>query len=140
MPLRIWLNRTLAGAKVVGFMIGASIFAMFFMLSLYMQQVLEYLALRAGVAYLACALTVVVAAGAAGRLVTMFGVRSVLTTGLVISGIGLFFTNVSANGSYWTDLFPGLVVAAIGLGFSFVPVTIAAGSASSSRWSASPQR
>jgi len=127
MPLRIWLNRTLAGANVVGFMIGASIFAMFFILSLYMQQVLGYSALKAGVAYLACALTVVVAAGIAGKLVTIFGVRNVLATGLVISGGGLYyFTHISANGTYWRDLFPGFVIAAIGLGFSFVPVTIAA--------------
>jgi EmrB/QacA subfamily drug resistance transporter len=127
MPLRIWRNGTLTGANVVGFTIGASIFAMFFILSLYMQQVLGYSALKAGVAYLACALTVVVAAGVAGKLVTIFGVRNVLASGLVISAGGLyFFTHISANGTYWTDLFPGFVIAAIGLGFSFVPVTIAA--------------
>jgi EmrB/QacA subfamily drug resistance transporter len=127
MPLRIWRNRTLAGANVVGFMIGASIFAMFFILSLYMQQVLGYSALKAGVAYLACALTVVFAAGIAGKLVTIFGIRNMLASGLVISAGGLYyFTHVSPNGTYWNDLFPGFVVAAIGLGFSFVPVTIAA--------------
>ncbi len=127
MPLRIWRNRTLAGANVVGFMIGGSIFAMFFILSLYMQQVLGYSALKAGVAYLACALTVVVAAGAAGKLVTIFGVRRMLASGLLISAAGLFFfTYVSANGTYVNDLLPGFVIAAVGLGFSFVPVTIAA--------------
>jgi EmrB/QacA subfamily drug resistance transporter len=134
MPLRIWLNQTLAGANVVGFMIGASIFAMFFILSLYMQQVLGYSALKAGVAYLACALTVVFAAGIAGKLVTVFGVRRMLASGLLISAIGLYyFTHVSADGSYWADLFPGFVIAAIGLGFSFVPVTIAALSGVSNR-------
>jgi EmrB/QacA subfamily drug resistance transporter len=127
MPLRIWLNRTLAGANVVGFMLGASIFAMFFILSLYMQQVLGYSALKAGVAYLACALTVVVSAGMAGRLVTHFGVRTVLASGMAISAVGLFyFTYVSPDGTYLNDLLPGLVITAIGLGFSFVPVTIAA--------------
>jgi EmrB/QacA subfamily drug resistance transporter len=127
MPLRIWRNRTLAGANVVGFMIGGSIFAMFFILSLYMQQVLGYSALKAGVAYLACALTVVVSAGIAGKLVTIFGVRRMLASGLLISAGGLFFfTYVSANGTYVNDLLPGFVIAAIGLGFSFVPVTIAA--------------
>ncbi|HEY3920768.1 MAG TPA: MFS transporter [Gaiellaceae bacterium] len=127
MPLRIWLNRTLAGANIVGLMIGASIFAMFFILSLYMQQVLGYSALKAGVAYLPCALTVVVAAGIAGKLVTIFGVRNMLAAGLLISAGGLYyFTHVSANGTYWKDLFPGFIIAAIGLGFSFVPVTIAA--------------
>jgi MFS family permease len=127
MPLRIWRNSAVAGANVAGFMLGASIFAMFFILSLYMQQVLGYSALKAGVAYLACALTVVVAAGIAGQLVTVFGVRRMLAAGFLISAGGLYyFTHVSANGGYWSDLFPGFVVAAIGLGFSFVPVTIAA--------------
>src|SRR5438094_4078393 len=91
MPLRIWRNRTLAGANVVGFMIGASVFAMFFILSLYMQQVLGYSALKAGVAYLACALTVVFAAGIAGKLVTIFGIRNMLATGLVLSAGGLYY-------------------------------------------------
>jgi len=134
MPLRIWTNRAVAGANVVGFMLGASIFAMFFILSLYMQQVLGYSALKAGVAYLACALTVVVSAGVAGKLVTIFGVRRMLLVGMAVSGIGLYyFTHVSANGSYVGDLLPGFVIAAIGLGFSFVPVTIAALSGVSNR-------
>jgi EmrB/QacA subfamily drug resistance transporter len=127
MPLRIWLNRTLTGANVVGFMVGAAIFAMFFVLSLYMQQVLGFSALRAGVSYLACALSVVFAAALAGQLVTKVGVRNVLVAGTIITAIGLYyFTHVSAHGTYWGDLFPGLVIAGVGLGFSFVPVTIAA--------------
>jgi EmrB/QacA subfamily drug resistance transporter len=127
MPLRIWRNETVAGANVAAFMLGASIFAMFFLLSLYMQQVLGYSALKAGVAYLACALTVVVAAGFAGRLVTHFGVKAMLAAGFAISAIGLYyFTHISPNGTYLGDLFPGFVIAGIGLGFAFVPVTIAA--------------
>jgi EmrB/QacA subfamily drug resistance transporter len=134
MPLRIWRNRTLTGANIVGFMLGASIFAMFFILALYMQQILGYSALKAGVAYLATALTVVAAAGIAGRLVTVFGIRNMLASGLVISAGGLYyFTHISPNGTYWNDLFPGLVIAGIGLGFSFVPVTIAALSGVSNR-------
>src|SRR5262249_43501625 len=108
-------------------MLGASIFAMFFLLSLYMQQVLGYSALKAGVAYLACALTVVVSAGFAGRLVTHFGVKPMLAAGFAISGLGLYYlTHIPANGNYWDDLFPGFIIAATGLGFAFVPVTIAA--------------
>jgi MFS family permease len=127
MPLRIWRNETVAGANVAGFMLGASIFAMFFLLSLYMQQVLGYSALKAGVAYLACALTVVVAAGFAGPLVTRFGVKPMLAAGFAISALGLYyFTHISPNGTYLNDLFPGFVIAAVGLGFAFVPVTIAA--------------
>jgi MFS family permease len=127
MPLRIWTLRNLTGANIVAFLLGASIFAMFFVLSLYMQQVLGYSALQAGVAYLAVALTVVVAAASAGRLVTIVGVKTVLLIGLVVATVGLvFFTQVSADGNYWADLFPGFIVSGVGLGFSFVPVTIAA--------------
>jgi hypothetical protein len=127
MPLWIWKNETVAGANVAGFMLGASIFAMLFLLSLYMQQVLGYSALKAGVAYLACALTVVVAAGFAGRLVTHFGVKPMLAAGFAISAIGPYcFTHISPNGNYVDDLLPGFIVSGIGLGFAFVPVTIAA--------------
>jgi MFS family permease len=127
MPLRIWTLRNVAGANVVGFLTGASFFAMFFVLTLYMQQVLGYSAREAGVAYLAVALSVIIAAAAAGRLVTVLGVKTVVAVGLAIASVGLiFFTQVSADGNYWSDLFPGFIVAGAGLGLSFVPVTIAA--------------
>jgi len=127
MPLRIWTLRNVAGANVVGFLTGASFFAMFFVLTLYMQQVLGYSAREAGVAYLAVALSVIIAAAAAGRLVTVLGVKTVVAVGLAIASVGLiFFTQVSAGGNYWSDLFPGFIVAGVGLGLSFVPVTIAA--------------
>ena len=127
MPLTIFRLRTLTGANVVGFLIGASIFAMFFILSLYMQQVLGWSALKSGLAYLAVALTVIVAAGVASQLVTRIGVKTVLAIGLGIATVGLvYFTQVSVDGTYLGDLFPGFIIAGIGLGFSFVPVSIAA--------------
>ena len=127
MPLGIFRNRTLSGANVVGFLLGASIFSMFFFLSLYMQQVLGYSALRSGVAYLLIAGTIIVAAGVAQALVTRLGVKAVLATGMLLLVAGcLWFTQVSVEGSYAVDLAPGFVIAGIGLGFAFVPVTIAA--------------
>jgi MFS family permease len=103
------------------------IFGMFFLLSLYMQQVLGYSALKTGVGYLAVALTAVVAAGVSQALVTRLGVKPVLVAGMSLIGIGLvLFTQVSVGGSYFGDLLPGFLLIGVGMGFSFVPISIAA--------------
>jgi EmrB/QacA subfamily drug resistance transporter len=127
-PLGIFTRlRTLTGANVVSFLVGGLTFAMFFMLSLYMQQVLGLSALQTGAGYLAVALTAIVAAGVAQALVTKAGVKPVLITGVTLMGLGnLWFTQVSADGSYAVDLLPGFLAIGVGLGFSFVPMSIAA--------------
>ncbi|HET7171985.1 MAG TPA: MFS transporter [Gaiellales bacterium] len=127
MPLRLFRNRSLSGANVVGLMLGASIFSMFFLLTLYMQQVLGYSPLKTGIGYLLVATVIVISAGASQALVTRIGVRTVLAVGMSLTAAGLiYFSQVSVGGSYVGDLAPGFVLAGIGLGFSFVPVTIAA--------------
>jgi EmrB/QacA subfamily drug resistance transporter len=127
-PLGIFARlRTLTGANVVAFLLGALTFAMFFMLSLYMQQVLGMSALQAGAGYLAVALTAIVASGVAQAIVTKIGVKPAMAFGLVLMILGnLWFTQVSADGSYPVDLLPAFFAIGIGLGFSFVPVSIAA--------------
>jgi EmrB/QacA subfamily drug resistance transporter len=127
-PLGIFARlRTLTGANVVSFLVGGLTFAMFFMLSLYMQQVLGLSALQTGAGYLAVALTAIVAAGVAQALVTKAGVKPVMIVGVTLMGLGnLWFTQVSADGSYWVDLLPGFFAIGVGLGFSFVPMSIAA--------------
>jgi MFS family permease len=103
------------------------VFGTFFLLSLYMQTILGYSPLQTGVGYLAIALTAVVVAGISQALVTRVGVRPVLAVGLLSLGGGLaYFTQISPNGSYWSDLFPGFLLVGFGLGFSFVPISIAA--------------
>jgi len=127
MPLRLFRNKSLAGANVVGLMLGASIFSMFFLLTLYMQQVLGYSALRTGVGYLLVSGVIIVSAGASQALVNKVGVRIVLATGMALTMVGLvYFSQVSVGGSYAIDLAPGFILTGVGLGFSFVPVTIAA--------------
>ena len=129
LPLSIFRLPTIVGANVVGFMLGAAIFAMFFLLALYMQtpQGLGYSAIRSGLGYLLVACTIIVSAGASQALVGRFGVRNVLIAGMVLLIIGLlFFTSVTPHGTYLGDLAPGFVIAGIGLGFAFIPVTIAA--------------
>jgi EmrB/QacA subfamily drug resistance transporter len=126
-PLRFFRRRTPTGANVVGFGLGTIVFGMFYLLSLYMQQVLGFSAMETGVGYLAVALTAIVASGAAQALVTRLGVKPVLATGMILLGAGLFyFTFISVDGTYFTDLFIGFLLIGVGLGFSFVPVSIAA--------------
>jgi EmrB/QacA subfamily drug resistance transporter len=127
MPLSIFRLRTLTGANVAGLILGTVLFAMFLMLTLYMQQVLGYSPLRTGVAYLAVAGTAIVWSAVAAQLVTRVGVKRVLVVGMVFLTAGLaFFTQVSVGGSYASDLLPGFLVIAVGMGFSFVPISIAA--------------
>jgi EmrB/QacA subfamily drug resistance transporter len=127
-PLGIFTRlRTLTGANVVSFLVGGLTFAMFFMLSLYMQQVLGLSALQTGAGYLAVALTAIVSAGVAQALVTKVGVKPVMIAGVTLMGLGnVWFTQVSADGSYAVDLLPGFLAIGVGLGFSFVPMSIAA--------------
>ena len=126
-PLGIFRRRTLTGANLVGFGLGTMIFGIFFLLSLYMQQVLGYSALKTGFGYLAVALTVVVAAAASQAFVTRLGVKPVLVIGMALLGAGLvYFTQVSVGGSYLGDLLPGFLIIGVGMGFSFVPISIAA--------------
>ncbi|HEY8645949.1 MAG TPA: MFS transporter, partial [Gaiellaceae bacterium] len=126
-PLGFFRRRTPTGANIIGFGLGTMVFGMFFLLSLYMQEVLGFSALKTGVAYLAVALTAVVASGVAQALVTRLGVKPVLTIGMITLTIGLLlFAQISPTGSYFSDLFPGFITVGVGLGFSFVPISIAA--------------
>ncbi|MFQ5426495.1 MAG: MFS transporter, partial [Gaiellales bacterium] len=107
--------------------LGTAIFGTFFLLSLYMQQVLGFSALETGLGYLAVALTAVVTSGISQALVTRIGVKPVLMGGLIVLAGGLtYLTQVSVGGSYTSDLLLGLLLVGWGLGFSFVPVSIAA--------------
>jgi EmrB/QacA subfamily drug resistance transporter len=126
-PFRIFRLRTLTGANVVGLLLGASLFSMFFFISLYMQQVLGYSPIHAGLSYLPLALTIIVAAGLGGQLVTRFGFKPILAAGMLFVALGLaWFSRVSIGGGFTTDILGPSLLAAIGLGFGFVTSTIAA--------------
>ncbi len=126
-PFRIFRLRTLTGANVVGILLGASLFSMFFFISLYMQQVLGYSPIHAGLSYLPLALTIIVAAGFGGQLVTRFGFKPILAAGLLFVSAGLaWFSQVSVGGGFLTDILGPSMLAAVGLGFGFVTSTIAA--------------
>jgi EmrB/QacA subfamily drug resistance transporter len=127
MRLGILRIKTVSGANVAGFILGTATFSLFLMLTLYMQQVLGYSAMKTGVAYLAVAGTAIFTSAIAAQLVTRIGVKPVLVIGMTSLTAGLaYFTQVSVHGSYLGDLLPGFLLIALGLGFSFVPISIAA--------------
>jgi EmrB/QacA subfamily drug resistance transporter len=126
-PFSIFRLQTLTAANVAGFVMGTALFSMFLMLTLYMQQVLGLSALRTGLGYLAVAGTAVIWANVAAQVVNRVGVKPTLIFGMSMLTLGLlYFTQVSVNGSYWADLFPGFLILGVAIPFAFVPITIAA--------------
>ena len=127
MRFGILRTKTVAGANVGGLILGTATFSLFLMLTLYMQQVLGYSPMKTGVAYLAVAGSAILWSGVAAQLVNRVGVKRVLVTGMVALTAGLvYFTQVSVHGTYVSDLLPGFLLVGVGLGFSFVPISIAA--------------
>jgi EmrB/QacA subfamily drug resistance transporter len=128
LPFSIFRLRTLRGADIVGLLIGMSLFSMFFFISLYLQDVLHYSPIKAGVTYLPLAVGIIVSAGAASQLVTRVGFKPTLIGGLLSIAVALlWFSRVRApGGSFAADVLGPSILASLGLGFSFVPVTIAA--------------
>jgi EmrB/QacA subfamily drug resistance transporter len=127
MPLSIFRIRTLAGANVVGLLLGASIFADFYLLTLYVQNVLGYSPLKTGITFLATAGTVVLVAGLAQWLSTRFGPKPVMVTGMAFNTIALvWYAQIPVHGSYADNLLGGYVLFGFGLSFAFIPVSIAA--------------
>ncbi len=128
MPFSIFRLRTLRGANIVGLLIGMSLFSMFFFISLYLQDVLNYTPIEAGISYLPLAIGIILSAGAASQLVTRLGFKPPLIGGLLLIAAGLlWFSQVPApGGSFAANVLGPSLLAAVGLGFAFVPVTIAA--------------
>ena len=126
-PFGIFRKRTLTGANVVGLMVGGSLFAMFFFITLYMQQVLGYSPIKAGLSYLPLSVAIILSAGVASQLVTRIGFKPVLAVGLALVAGGLvWFSQISVGGGFTTDILGPSLLAAVGLGFAFVTTTIAA--------------
>jgi MFS family permease len=127
MPFRIFRVRTVAGANVVGALLGGVVFANFFLLTLYVQQILGYSALRTGLTFLATAGTAVLSAGVAQALATRFGVKPVMALGLLLmTGAMVWYSQIPVDGEFASDLLPGYLMVGVGIAFAFVPVSIAA--------------
>jgi EmrB/QacA subfamily drug resistance transporter len=126
-PLRIFSNRSLAAADVTMLLVAAALFGMFFFCTLYLQQILGFDALKTGVSYLPFSLTAIAASAGASRFVDRFTPKPVLASGLLISTAGfIVLTRVSGHGDYLSHVLPAMVIIGVGLGLSFVPITIAA--------------
>jgi MFS family permease len=127
MPFQIFRVRTVAGANVSGLLLGAATFSNFFLLTLYVQQVLGWSALKTGITFVATAGSAVLWAGLAQALVTRIGVKIVMTVGFVAMIAGMaWYTQIPVHASFWSDLFPGYLLIGFALPFTFIPVSIAA--------------
>jgi EmrB/QacA subfamily drug resistance transporter len=126
LPLRIFRLRTLSAANATMAIVGGVAFSEFFLLTLYLQDILHYSAVESGLAFTGFALTVVVVSNVAQAVVGRVGVRASLTAGLLASAVSVaLLTRLPVDGHYFWDLFPAFVLGGAGMGFSFVPVTIA---------------
>jgi EmrB/QacA subfamily drug resistance transporter len=126
LPLRIFRLRTLDAANAAMAIVGAVAFSEFFLLTLYLQDVLHFSAVQTGAAFVSFALMVVVASNVAQVVVGRVGVRPTLTGGLLLFAVSVaLLTRVPVDGHYFWDLFPAFVLGGAGMGLSFVPVTIA---------------
>ena len=125
LPMRIFRLRTLTASNITGLLMGAAVFSQFFLLTLYMQQVLHYSALKTGVAYIALTLTIIGFSAVSQMLVTRIGIRRVLPAGLLFSAVALvLFARLPVHGSYFSDLFPAFLLSGLGLALAFVPISI----------------
>ncbi|HEY2596504.1 MAG TPA: MFS transporter, partial [Chloroflexota bacterium] len=126
LPLSIFRLRSLAGANVAGLLLGGSFFAFFFVGTLYMQEVLHYSALQAGVAWLATSVSSVALAGLSQYLVTRIGPKIVMAIGLTLIGTGVIWaTRIPVHGRYTSNLLGPFLVAGAGTAFAFIPISIA---------------
>jgi EmrB/QacA subfamily drug resistance transporter len=126
-PFSLFRERSVTGATVTGVLMGGALIGLFFFATLYLQLVLGYGPLQAGLSFLPLALTIGASAGLASNLATRFGPKPVLVAGLVTQAAGLYwFSHVSADGSYLGDVLVPSLVVALGMGLAFVPLTIAA--------------
>jgi len=126
LPLRILRLRTLSAANATMMTVGAAAFGQFFLLTLYLQEVLRYSALQTGVAFVTITVTLIAVTNLAQKLTTRLGARPVLTTGLLLTAAGsALYARMPADGHYFWDVFPGLALSGVGLALTFVPVMIA---------------
>ncbi len=125
--LSIFSVRTVRGANVAMFVVAAGLFAMFFFNTLYVQRVLGYTPLEAGLAFLPFTLGIIIGAGLSQPLVPKLGAREVPIIGATLGAVGLLsFLRLDPGSTYLTDLLPGIMLASIGMGLVFVPITLIA--------------
>jgi len=125
--LSIFRGRTLTAANGAMMLVASGMMSMFFFASLYVQELLGYSPLKAGFAFLPITLGIMVGAGVAQLAIRRFGPRPVAVAGLSLATAGMvWLTGLPEHGSYLSDLLAGLFPMALGMGLTFVPVTLLA--------------
>jgi EmrB/QacA subfamily drug resistance transporter len=125
--LDIFRVRSLSIANAAMLLVASGLFAMFFFATLYVQQLRGYSPIKAGLAFLPFTLGIIIGAGLAQQLIKKLGVRAVTLAGMTIAVVGMvLYTQLSLSGSYFGELFPAVMVTSIGMGLTFVPVTLLA--------------
>jgi EmrB/QacA subfamily drug resistance transporter len=127
MPLRLFRNRTRIGSYLVMLILGAAVFAMFFFLTQYIQQVKGFSPLQAGFAFLPVSAVIVTMAQIASRLIGKVGAQPLIVAGTIITGFGLLLlSSLSPSSSYAAHVLPAILLIAMGMGAIFVPITVTA--------------
>ncbi len=127
MPLRIFRNRNRSGSYLIMLCVGTAMFGMFFFLTIFVQSVWHYSALKTGVAYLPMVGTIMVMAGASAQLVPRIGARPLLLAGSAIATGGMFWlSRITEHSTYAGGLLGPMMVTAAGLGMLFMPLTLVA--------------
>jgi EmrB/QacA subfamily drug resistance transporter len=127
LPMSIFRVRGLAAADATQFIAFAGFATMFFFLTLYMQNVLGYSPIKAGLAYLPLCFAVGFAATGAGQLLSRVGTRPLIIAGAIATAGGVYWlSRIPVHGSFLTDLLPGMLVMSVGIGAMFVAVATAA--------------
>jgi EmrB/QacA subfamily drug resistance transporter len=127
LPMRVLADRNRSGAYLIMLCVATGLFGLFFFLTLFIQNVLGYSAIRSGIAYLAFAVGVVIASGLASQLVPRFGPRPLIVTGSAMVAGGMFwFSRLTEHAGYAGHLLGPQLVSSFGLGLVFVPLSLVA--------------
>ena len=127
MPLGLFRIRNVAGGNATALAIACTLFSMFFFMTLYVQTVLDYGPAKAGVSFLPVAFIIAITSGIVSNLVNKIGYKPFLVAGPIVLAFGLhLLSNIRVHGNYWHDVFPGLSTCAVGMGLSFISMTLAA--------------
>lgn len=127
MPLRLFKIRNVAGGNIAALVIASTLFSQFFFLTLYVQTVLGYSPSKSGLCFLPITFVIGITSAVVSKNVTRFGYKPFLAVGPIFLAIGFFMlTHIRVGGTYWHDVFPGVVINGLGMGFSFISMTLAA--------------
>jgi len=127
MPLRIFANRSRAGAYLIMLIIGAAMFGMFYFMTFFIQGVMGFSSLRTGVSYLPFSAVIIVGSGIVSQVLPRVGPKPLIAVGSALMTVGLFwFAQVDTGTTYWSLVFPAMMVMAVGMSMVFVTLTVVA--------------